>query len=119
MAWKISWRESERSARSATAGIPCEVAAGVLPIGTSAAHASISGANITNNSRRTLATRVLTTWLIESQTQLVGHLIDILQHLIGSLHNLGIGLIGPLRDDHLDELVHHIDVGVFQHALLQ
>ena len=50
---------------------------------------------------------------------LMGHLVDVLQHLIRRLHDLRVGLIGPLRNDHLDEFIHHVDVGVFQHALLQ
>ena len=52
-------------------------------------------------------------------SRLVRHVIDVLQHLIGGLHDLRVRLVCPLRNDHLNELIHHVYVGVFQHALLE
>ena len=39
---------------------------------------------------------------------------SILHHLIGAGDGLGIGGIGPLGDDHLDQLVSHVHVTLFE-----
>src|SRR5208282_2686683 len=117
MAWKISRRESGRGSRPGITSLSC-AAANALRNGASAERASASGANI-SQSKRALTTRLLGAAGMGLRAPLMGHVIDVLQHLIRRLHDLRVGLIGPLRDDHLDKLIHHVNVGVFQYALLQ
>ena len=38
-------------------------------------------------------------------------------HLISGLHDLGIRLVGPLCNDHVDELLNDTDIRIFQEAL--
>jgi len=50
---------------------------------------------------------------------LLSQLVELLQHLIRSLHHSRVGFIGPLRENHGHKLVHHTDVRLFQLALQQ
>ena len=56
--------------------------------------------------------------LLNGAPLLTRHRVDVLKHLVGSLNNLRIGLIGALRQDHLDEFFNYVDVGLFERALL-
>src|SRR5579883_3275866 len=45
--------------------------------------------------------------------------VDGLEHLIRGVDHAGIGFVGALRQDHLDEFADHIHIGIFKEALLQ
>jgi len=119
MAWKISRRVSERGLVTGLTLHSSEGTRNALRTGASAAPASLAGAEM-NKSPSAITNRLLTIATMSLRVfLLVGHAVDVLEHLIRCLHDLRVGLIGALRHDHLDELVYHVDVGVFQHALLQ
>src|SRR5258708_5895729 len=42
-----------------------------------------------------------------------GKIIDLLIHLVSGLDHLGVGFLGALADDQIDELFHHAHVGLF------
>src|SRR5256885_156081 len=56
---------------------------------------------------------------IASRPRLRGQTVDGLEHLVRGADHAGICFIGTLRDDHLDKLANHIDIGIFEHALLE
>src|SRR5581483_4621881 len=49
---------------------------------------------------------------------LLRQVVHHLEHLVGGAHHARVRFIGALRQNHLDEFLHHVDVRKFQHALL-
>ena len=54
-----------------------------------------------------------------SPPRLPRHIVDLGIHIVGCADHLGVRFIRALRQDHLHELGHHIDIRVFEIPLLQ